>query len=167
MNKWDLYNDKFQKTDKTILETENIPDGFYHYTLNIWIINNRKEILLFRNRLNNKLYYPGFWGCIDENVLFNETPIESCNRAVQYRFNNSLEFIEIDKIDTKIRNPYHYIYETYIIKTDMIEIRNIKFDKQYSQAKWVDKNELKNMIDNGEISQVIIPRIEKYVYPII
>ena len=34
------------------------------------------------------------------------------------------------------------------------------------QAKWIDLKELYNMIENGEISWVLISRIEEYVIPL-
>ena len=69
-------------------------------------------------------------------------------------------------IDKKLRDPYHYIYETYIIHQD-IKLDDIHFvDQTAVQAKWVDLNELYNMIEYGEIAWVLIPRIEEYVIPI-
>lgn len=166
MNKWDLYDKDLKKTDKTIKENETIFDNLYHYTLNIWIFNEKKEVLLFRNTLNSALYYPGFWGCLAENVLAGESPLDACQRCINERIKPKDYNFQIKKIDTVLRDPYHYIYETYLV--DIIgNIDSIQYDETYSTSKWVDMKELKNMIDNGEISQVLIPRIEKYVFPIL
>lgn len=166
MNKWDLYDKNFEKTNNIISENDNIPDELYHYTLNIWIFNDKNEILLFRNALNSVLYYPGFWGCIIQNVLSGLTPYESCMKTLNEILNLNYGNYEIKKVDTAVRDPYHYIYETYFVQIKD-NISHIKLDDNYSKAKWVDKKELKNMMENGEISQILISRIEKYIFPIL
>jgi isopentenyldiphosphate isomerase len=166
MNKWDLYDKDFKKTDKVIKENENILGNLYHFTLNLWIFNDKNEVLLFRNTLNNSLYYPGFWGCIAENVLSGETPSFTCQRCIKERIKQKDYKFQIKRIDTVLRDPYHYIYETYFVKI-IGNIDSIQYDNSYSTSKWVNIIELKNMIDNGEISQVLIPRIEKYVFPLL
>ena len=56
------------------------------------------------------------------------------------------------------------------IKTDLnkdIDLNQICFiDNMAVQAKWIDLKELYNMIENGEISWVLISRIEEYVIPL-
>ena len=61
MNKWDLYDNKFKNTGIVINENDEIPDDKYHYSINIWIINSKKQVLLIRNTLNYNLHYPGFY----------------------------------------------------------------------------------------------------------
>ena len=45
MSKWDLYDDKFNNTGIVINDTDEIPDGMYHYSINIWILNTKKQLL--------------------------------------------------------------------------------------------------------------------------
>ncbi len=165
MNKWDLYDKNFNKTGEVINETDDITDDRYHYSVNIWIINSKNQLLLIRNNLNYNLHYPGFWNSINGNVLSGETPIERCVKAVNNKIGIDLEEKDFEKIDTKTRDPYHYIYETYIVKKD-INASDIKFnDTTAVQAKWIDLKEIYNMIENGEIAWVMISRLEEYVIP--
>ena len=54
-----------------------------------------------------------------------------------------------------------------IKKNKDIDLNEICFiDNTAVQAKWVDLKELYNMIENGEIAWVLIPRIEEYVIPL-
>ena len=63
------------------------------------------------------------------------------------------------------KNKGNFI-KTYILYKD-IDLNKICFnDNTAVQAKWIDLKELYNMIENGEIAWVLIPRIEEYVIPL-
>ena len=166
MSKWDLYDDKFTNTGIVINDTDEIPDGKYHYSINAWILNSKKQLLLIRNTLNYNIHYPGFWSSINGNVLSGESSIETCIKTINSKIGIKILDSEMKTIDKKLRNPYHYIYETYIVNKD-IDLNEICFiDNTVVQAKWIDLKELYNMIENGEIAWVLIPRIEEYVIPL-
>ena len=166
MSKWDLYDDKFNNTGIVINDTDEIPDGKYHYSINAWILNSKKQLLLIRNTLNYNIHYPGFWSSINENVLSGESSTETCIKTINSKIGIKITDSEMKTIDKKLRDPYHYIYETYIVNKD-IDLNEICFiDNTAVQAKWVDLDELYNMIENGEIAWVLIPRIEEYVIPL-
>lgn len=166
MSKWDLYDDKFNNTGIVINDTDEISDGKYHYSINVWILNSKKQLLLIRNTLNYNIHYPGFWSSINGNVLSGESSIETSIKTINSKIGIKISDSEMKSIDKKLRDPYHYIYETYIINKD-IDLNEICFiDNTTVQAKWVDLKELYNMIENGEIAWVLIPRIEEYVIPL-
>ena len=166
MSKWDLYDDKFNNTGIIIDEIDEIPDGKYHYSINAWILNSKKQLLLIRNTLNYNIHYPGFWSSINGNVLSGENPVDTCIKTIYSKIGINVSISDIEKIDTRLRDPYRYIYETYIVNKD-IDLNQICFiDNMAVQAKWIDLKELYNMIENGEISWVLISRIEEYVIPL-
>ena len=166
MSKWDLYDENFKNTGIVIDDIDEIPDGMYHYSINIWILNSKKRLLLIRNTLNYNIHYPGFWNSINGNVLSGDNQIKTCIDSVKSKIGIKIKKSELKKIDTRLRDPYHYIYETYIISKD-IDLNEICFvDNSVVQVKWVDLKELYNMIENGEIAWVLIPRIEEYVIPL-
>ena len=166
MSKWDLYDDKFNNTGIVVDEIDEIPDGKYHYSINAWILNSKKQLLLIRNTLNYNIHYPGFWSSINGNVLSGENPVDTCIKTIYSKIGINVSISDIEKIDTRLRDPYHYIYETYIVNKD-IDLNQICFiDNMAVQAKWIDLKELYNMIENGEISWVLISRIEEYVIPL-
>lgn len=163
MAKWDLYDKNFKKTSEVIDAHDEIEDGKYHFSVNLYIINSKKQLLLIRKSLNYNLHYPGFWNIINGNVISGESIDEACRNAVFSKIGINIQSNEFNKIDTKLRDPYHYIYETYVIYKD-IDLKTIKFiDNIYVQAKWVDLQELYDMISNGEIAWVLVPRIEEYI----
>lgn len=166
MSKWDLYDDQFNNTGIVINDIDEIPDGKYHYSINAWILNSKKQLLLIRNTLNYNIHYPGFWSSINGNVLSGENPIDTCIKTINSKIGIKILDSDMKNIDKKLRDPYHYIYETYIVNKD-IDLNKVCFiDSTVVQAKWVDLKELYNMIENGEIAWVLIPRIEEYVIPL-
>lgn len=166
MSKWDLYDKNFNNTGIIINDTDEIPEDKYHYSINIWTLNSKKQLLLIRNTLNYNIHYPGFWNSINGNVLSGDTPIDTCIRSINSKIGIKISDVELKKVDTRLRDPYHYIYETYILYKD-IDLNKICFnDNTAVQAKWIDLKELYNMIENGEIAWVLIPRIEEYVIPL-
>lgn len=166
MSKWDLYDKNFNNTGIIINDTDEIPEDKYHYSINIWTLNSKKQLLLIRNTLNYNIHYPGFWNSINGNVLSGDTPIDTCIKSINSKIGIKISDVELKKVDTRLRDPYHYIYETYILYKD-IDLNKICFnDNTAVQAKWIDPKELYNMIENGEIAWVLIPRIEEYVIPL-
>ena len=150
MNKWDLYNHEFNNTGIVINSTDEIPNGMYHYTINVWLLNSKKQLLLIRNTLNYNIYYPGFWSNINGNVLSGEKSIETCIKTIYSKI--GIQILESDL--------------TYVVDRD-IDLNDIHFiDNSSVQAKWVDLKELYNMIENGEIAWVLVPRIEEYIIPL-
>lgn len=163
---WELYDKNLNKTNIMIKEGEDIPKTLYHYTVNTWIINSKKELLLCKNSLNPSLYYPGFWCGISGNVLKGEKPIDTCLRSIYSNIGINISKKNIKKLDTRLRDPYQYIYETYLVIED-INIDDIRYNNSnISDVKWVDMVELNNMIENGEIAYVLISRIKEYIFPL-
>ena len=107
MSKWDLYDDKFNNTGIIVDEIDEIPDGKYHYSINAWILNSKKQLLLIRNTLNYNIHYPGFWSSINGNVLSGETPMDTCIKTIYSKIGINVSISDIEKIDTRLRDPYH------------------------------------------------------------
>lgn len=165
---WDLYDNNFEKTGKVVQENnlDDIPDGLYHLTVNVWIINSNNEVLMVKKSLNFNLRYPGYWTSINGDVVSGEDSYCTIKNIVSKKIGIKLtDSDKIIKLGENIRAPYHYIYETFIIQKDL-NIESIFLDEMYySKIKWIDIEELKNMIGNGEIEFPLIERIEKYILP--
>lgn len=166
---WDLYDKNFKPVDKVIneIQFDEIPDGYYHMTVNVWIINSNNQVLLLRKSLNFNLRYPGLWTSINGNVESGQTSIESVKQIVKEKIGLDINDQEITEVGKEFRDPHHYIFNTFVIKKN-IDLKNIKInEKNFSKVKWADIVELENMINNGEIEVPLIDRIEKYIKPIL
>ncbi len=167
---WDLYDNQFQKTGMVVQENDldNILEGFYHLTVNIWVINSNKEVLMVKKSLNFDLRYPGYWTSINGNVMSGENSYCTVKNIISKKM--GVKIADTDKIielGKDFRDPYHYIYETFAVYKDINIESIIMNETYYSKAKWIDIIELKNMMNNGEIEFPIIERIEKYILPLL
>ena len=157
--KWDLYDKDFNKTNQTINEYEPIPNDLYHLTVNLWIINSKKQVLILKKAMNYDLHYPGYWTGLNGNVLESNTALDTIPLVIKEKLNLDIELSNIKEIGIDLRDPYNYIYNTFIINYD-IEINDISLDEeQYTKCKYVDYDELVNMINNGEIEYFIVAKI--------
>lgn len=167
--KWDLYDNKFQKTDLVIEESDfnQIPKHLYHLTVNVWIMNSEKKVLLLKKAMNYDLRYPGSWTSINGNVESASDAITTVYKTVQDKIGINIRNDKIREIGKDLRDPYNYIYNTFVIYKEIDTTLITLNEKYYSKVKWVDKDELENMILNGEIEFSLISRIEKYILPLL
>ncbi len=162
--KWDLY-DKDLNIVKSINEDESIPNDLYHLTINIWIINSKKQVLLLKKAINYDLRYPGCWTGLNGNVLESNTSLDTIPLVIKDKLNLDIELSNIKEVGLDFRDPHNYIYNTFIINEDIKEKKLVLNEEQYTKCKYVDYDELINMINNGEIEYPLIERIEKYLLP--
>ena len=167
METWDLYDENFNKVGKTISNNERVPDNYYHISLEIWIINKKNEVLLIRNSLDYSRRYPGSWSCIGGNLCHGETIETAIARIIKQKIGSSCS-IEHKKIYAPVkRDPYRYAYITCIL-FDEVDTKNISFDDySVTETKFIDKQEIVKMCNNGEISYYLIERINNEIMPYI
>ena len=160
---WDLYDSNLNNTHKTVSKEEDIPDNYYHLALEIWIINSNGELLLLRNTIDYSKRYPGNWCCIGGNLQSGEDTESSIRRIIKEKIGLSSSY-SIDSISNPIkRDPYKYAYITCFVHAD-IDINHIVFEDNNSmEAKFVNKEELIKMCNNGEIAYYLISRINQEI----
>lgn len=162
---WDLYDSKLINTGKKISGEDQVPEGYYHLALEIWIINKEKQVLLLKNTIDYSKRYPGSWCCIGGNLCSNESIDDAIKRIIREKIGITISLDNKGKaISEPIkRNPYRYAYITCIIFDD-IDIKNVKFkDENSMNAKYIDKKELIKMCENGEVAYYLIDRINQRI----
>src|SRR5574344_217607 len=102
MTKWDLYDAKFKKINKVINSEEIIEDGYYHLSLNIWIINSSKQVLLVKKALNYKFHYPGLYGSININVASGIFYKEAAIMELKNKLGLNIQLSDIKEIDMQL-----------------------------------------------------------------
>lgn len=163
MELWDLYDNNLVNTGKVVSCEEDIPTGYYHLALELWIINEKHQVLLLKNTIDYSKRYPGSWCCIGGNLHSKENVEEAIIRIINEKIGIT---ISLDKKKTGSpikREPFGYAYITCILFTD-IDTKNISFkDRNSTEAKYVDEKELIKMCNNGEIAYYLINRINNEV----
>ena len=88
-----------------LLEREELHNrGKLHNEVTIYIINNKKEVLLQR-RSKNRRFCPNMLGVIAGHVSYNETPLVCAGREI------------IEEVGVRInKNNIHPLYDRYLVK---------------------------------------------------
>ena len=143
----DFYNEKLEKTNKTYYKGDKIPKGYYPMVVMIAIENSKGEFLM-QKRVPSK---GGDWGVTGGHPKAGETPIEGIITEVKEElgldFSNE-EFIQYDSgCDGKD------CYKMYFVNKD-IDIKDISIqEEELSEVRWFSMEELKEMVNTGELNE--------------
>lgn len=143
----DLYDINSIKTDKTYHKGETIPKGYYPMVVMV-VIRNSDGKFLMQKRVESK---GGDWGVTGGHPKSGETPIEGIITEVKEELGldfSSEEFIEYDSgCDGKD------CYKMYFVNKD-IDINDINIqEEELSEVRWFSMDELKNMVETGELNE--------------
>ena len=163
MKLWDLYDSNLKNTGKVIPSGEEVPDGYYHIAIEIWIINSKKELLLIKNSIDYSRRYPGSWCSVGSSLISGESVDESINRVIKDKLGLDVSYEKLFISDPIKKDPYKYAYITCVLKAD-INISDIKLkNENVAGIQFVDKDKLLEMCDNGEVAYYLISRINDEV----
>ncbi len=82
MELWDLYNERRELTGRDHIRGEEIPQGFYHLVVHVWIRNSRGEYLISQ-RSADRPAYPFMWECVGGSVLKGEDSLTGAIRETK------------------------------------------------------------------------------------
>ena len=143
----DLYDKYSNKTDKTYRKGDIIPSGYYPMVVMV-VIRNSEGKFLMQKRVASK---GGDWGVTGGHPKAGETPIEGIITEVKEElgldFSNE-EFIQYDSgCDGKD------CYKMYFVNKD-IDINDITIqEEELSEVRWFSMEELKEMVNTGELNE--------------
>ena len=123
-------------------------EGNFHRSVHIWIINNKKEILLQR-RSPNKKNHPNKWDISSAgHIRTGESSIEGAKREAYEELEinieeKGLEFIGINKSDKPHNKEFQYIY---LYRTNKEESDYTFNDGEVAYVKYIPYIEFKKMV---------------------
>lgn len=143
----DLYDINSNKTDKTYYKGEEIPHGYYPMVVMIVIRNSKGEFLM-QKRVPSK---GGNWGVTGGHPKSGETPFEGIISEVKEEL--GLDFSNEPIIEVESGCDGKDCYKMYYINKD-IDINDITIqEEELTQVKWFSMDELKEMVDTGELNK--------------
>ena len=143
----DLYDINSNKTDKTYIKGDTIPDGYYPMVVMVVIRNSKGEFLM-QKRVESK---GGDWGVTGGHPKAGETPIEGIisevNEELGLDFTNE-SFIEYDSgCDGKD------CYKMYFVTKDL-DLKDIVIqEEELTEVKWFSMDELNKMVKIKELNE--------------
>ncbi|MDR1026655.1 MAG: NUDIX domain-containing protein [Lactobacillus sp.] len=156
--KIDVYDAFGNKTGRIISSRFELEDDEYFFGVHAWIINSKGQVLI-QKRAETKKVMPGMWSINGGGALSGEASIDACVREVKEEIG-----VDIDKknafLMTEKGGPDEWKcwLDVYFIRQD-IDIKDVKVDKtEVADAKWVETEDILEMMDKGEFFAVDIVR---------
>lgn len=147
----DIFDENDNPTGEIKEKTKAHEEGHFHRVAHIWIMNDKKELLL-QKRSATKKSYPNCWdisgaGHIRSGETVIEGAIRELNEELGIKVNeDDLKFIAIVKSTKNPQNQeFGYVY---LLKSDN-EIKDYTFgDNEVSEVKYVYFEDLEKMVAN-------------------
>lgn len=167
MEEIDIVDELGNRTGEIKSREEVHQKGLLHKTVHIFVINNKKDILMQRRSLEKKTN-PNKWttsasghlssgdeskeGAVRE--LYEEIGVKAKADELEYLFT----IYEEGKLENLIEREF---VDVYLVKRD-IELKDFKLQKEeVSDVRWVDLKDFKNLIKNCEAND-IVPHYEMF-----
>lgn len=156
MEKRDLYNKYKEKTNETILATEEIPEN--KYTLvEMVLIQNTEGKMLIQKRSEQK---GGEYGLTSGHAKTGETPLQGIITEIKEELGidvkpNELKLIHSEKSDKK-----RHFYDLYYLKKDY-EIADMKLqEEEVENVMWLSENGIKKLCSENTFKKEHIDAYE-------
>lgn len=148
MEVWNILDENGNKTGKTMIRgIDKLPEGFYHESVAIWIVNSKNKLLV-QKRSSNKKHYPNMWAMTTGAMNIDENMNQAIIREVKEELGidikeNELIYIGVLKGNTAFINSF-------IVKKD-IDLKELILQKEeVSNAEWNSYEEIEEKYNNDE-----------------
>lgn len=148
MENWEILNAEGRPVGRSIIRgKDTLRQGEYHLVVHIWITDGYGNFLIQRRAFNKKLM-PGEWAAIGGSAIMYEKSKTAAQRELAEEMGirarpNQLKFI-------KRMTRKSSIIDLYVLKTRVrASTLNLQKD-EVSDAKWVTRRRLEQMVTNGE-----------------
>ena len=153
---WDLYDINRKKLNKIHQRGNKIPNGEFFLAVNVWIVNNNKEILLTQRHPDKT--WPLKWECPGGAVLAGEDSYKGALREVEEEIGIKLltkgRLIETIILKEYIKDIYLFI--------ENVSIENGKLEENsVINIKWTTIHEFNDMVERSEIAEPILKDMKK------
>lgn len=151
---WDLYNEKRELTGRDQVRGEEIPRGYYHLVVHVWI-RNRCGKYLISQRSADRPMHPLKWECVGGSVLKGEDSLTGALRETKEEVGLSLEPKDgkivrstIGRIVNGVR--FSDIVDVWLFPYDGPVSLEAATTNEAAQIAWLDRQQIKELFDQGD-----------------
>ena len=155
MELWDLYTEDRKATGKTHIRGEEIPEGFFHLVVHVWIKNSKGEYLISQ-RSASRPAWPLMWETVGGSVLAGEDSLTGAIREVKEEVGLDLPSSNGTLLFSRIRNdipgakPNHFL-DVWLFRYDGdFSLSNATTD-EVAQSKWMTASQIRALFDSGKM----------------
>lgn len=145
---WDILDKDGNRTGKTIVRGKrSLSKGEYHLVVHIWVINDKGEFLIQR-RSDKKALMPGEWAATGGSAFSREGSRHAAIRELAEEMGIRVTRRRMVLVKRQLRK--YSINDIYAVRCNIPADCCILQEDEVAEVKWVTKDELKSMIENGE-----------------
>ena len=152
MEKWDLYTKHREKAGKEHIQGEEIPEGFYHLVVHVWIRNGKGEYLISQ-RSANRPTFPLMWECVGGSVLMGESSIDGALREVK------------EEVGLDLKPETGRILFTKVRESDIVDVWLFEYDgdlhlddattDEVADCRWMTVSEIRKLHKDNRLVQTL------------
>lgn len=148
MEVWNILDENGNKTGQTIIRgKDKLPEGCYHESVAVWIINEENKMLI-QKRSSNKKRYPNMWAMTTGAVIADESSINAAAREVKEELGIDINKEEL-KFIGKFKGNTAYI-DNFILNKN-IDMKDIILqEEEVSDVEWNSYDEINKKYECGE-----------------
>ena len=154
MEIWDLYNERRELTGEQHIRGEEIPQGYYHLVVHVWIRNSKGEYLISQ-RSDDRPTFPLMWECVGGSALKGEDSLTAALRETEEEVgvklspeNGKVLCSMVGRVVNGVR--FSDIVDVWLFEYDGPVDLESATTKEVAQAIWMEKTAIKHLFDNGE-----------------
>ena len=154
MELWDLYTEDRKLTGLTHVRGEEIPKGYYHLTVHVWLRNSKGEYLISQ-RAASRPTFPLMWETVGGAVLAGEDSLTAAIREVKEEVGLDLFPASGRLLFTKVRSviagkQYNDIADVWLFYCDENTAAPVATD-EVAQSKWMTREEIETLRSSGKL----------------
>lgn len=154
MELWDLYNEKRELTGPEHVRGVEIPQGFYHLAVHVWIRNSKGEYLISR-RSPERRSFPLMWECVGGSVLKGEDSLTGALRETKEEVGLTLSpengRLISSVVGRVIRGvEFRDILDIWLFPYDGPIPLEEATTKEVVEALWMSKEQIRALFDAGK-----------------
>lgn len=155
MELWDLYNECRELTGRDHIRGEEVPHGFYHLVVHIWIRNSKGEYLISQ-RSADRPAFPLMWECVGGSVTKGEDSLTGALRETKEEVGLTLSPEDgklVYSVVGRVVNGVKF--------TDILDVWLFKYDgpisleqattKEVAQTVWMTKEQIRELFETGKL----------------
>ncbi len=155
MELWDLYNERRELTGRDHIRGEEVPHGYYHLVVHIWIRNSKGEYLISQ-RSADRPTFPLMWECVGGSVIKGEDSLTGALRETQEEVglvlspeNATLVYSVVGRVVNGVK--FSDILDVWLFEYDGPISLEQATTQEVSQTAWMTKSQIKELFDTGKL----------------
>ena len=150
MELWDLYTADRQLTGRTHIRGEEIPDGYHHLCVHVWIRNSKGEYLISQ-RAASRPTFPLMWECVGGSVTVGEDSLTGALRETKEEVGVDLDPAAGKVVFSRTRPWFHDIMDVWLFEYDgEVDLSRATTD-EVAQVKWMTVDEIRTLNESGDL----------------